>query len=65
MATLAPAYGRVYKSKEEVLKDWNLGKDFQYHEMLKEAYVNKDDCPKGEHQFKDKGDRNVMLINVT
>ncbi len=65
MATSSSAYGRDYKSKNEVLKDWNLEKDFQYHEMLKEAYVNKDDCPKGEHQFRDMGDRNVMLINVT
>ena len=25
-----PAYGRDYKSKAEVLKDWNDGKDFQH-----------------------------------
>lgn len=26
--TLIPAYGRDYKSKAEVLKDWKAGKDF-------------------------------------
>lgn len=25
---LIPAYGRVYKSKEAVVKDWQAGKDF-------------------------------------
>jgi hypothetical protein len=25
---VAPAYGRVYKSKQEVLADWASGKDF-------------------------------------
>ena len=26
--TLTPAYGRDYKSKKEVLADWNANKDF-------------------------------------
>jgi len=26
---LVPAYGRDYKTKEEVEKDWKAGKDFQ------------------------------------
>ena len=26
--TLSPAYGRDYRSKDAVLKDWNDGKDF-------------------------------------
>ena len=26
---LSPAYGRDYKSKAELLKDWNEGKDFK------------------------------------
>ena len=26
--TLTPAYGRDYKSKKDVLKDWEEGKDF-------------------------------------
>lgn len=24
-----PAYGRLYKTAEEVIKDWRVGKDFQ------------------------------------
>ena len=28
---LMPAYGRTYKSKEEVIKDLKGGKDFQIH----------------------------------
>ena len=28
MITLIPAYGRDYKSKKDVLADWNAGKDF-------------------------------------
>lgn len=27
--TLVPAYGRDYKSKKEVIADWESGKDFQ------------------------------------
>jgi hypothetical protein len=26
-----PAYGRVYKTDAELLKDWNDGKDFRLH----------------------------------
>lgn len=26
---LLPAYGRKYESKEQLLKDWTAGKDFQ------------------------------------
>lgn len=29
-----PAYGRDYKSKAEVLKDWNEGKDFLGYSMI-------------------------------
>lgn len=28
MVTLVPAYGRDYKSKKEVIKDWEENKDF-------------------------------------
>ena len=28
MITLIPAYGRDYKSKKEVMADWNANKDF-------------------------------------
>ena len=26
---LLPAYGRQYKTREQVLRDWQMGKDFQ------------------------------------
>lgn len=42
-----PAYGRDYKSKKEVLADWNAGKDFMIQDMFKSGYVNKNDAPKG------------------
>ena len=29
MLLLVPAYGRKYKNKQEVLKDWYTGKDFK------------------------------------
>ena len=42
-----PAYGRDYKSKKEVLADWNAGKDFLIQDMQHSGYVNKNDAPKG------------------
>jgi hypothetical protein len=42
-----PAYGRDYKSKKEVLADWNAGKDFLIQDMRHSGYVNKNDAPKG------------------
>ena len=32
--TLSPAYGRDYKSKAEVQKDWDAGKDFVIETMM-------------------------------
>lgn len=29
---IVPAYGRDYKTREDVLKDWNDGKDFKIRE---------------------------------
>lgn len=43
---LTPAYGRDYKSKAAVIKDWNEGKDFVAHSLFKTTYVNVNDCPK-------------------
>ena len=40
-----PAYGRDYKSKKEVLADWNDGKDFLIQDMFHSGYVNKNDKP--------------------
>ena len=40
-----PAYGRDYKSKREVLADWDAGKDFLIQDMRVSGYINKDDKP--------------------
>jgi hypothetical protein len=42
-----PAYGRDYKSKKEVLADWEAGKDFHIEDLVASGYVNKDDKPAG------------------
>jgi hypothetical protein len=39
-AILTAAYGRDYKNKAEVLKDWEDGKDFVLHTLRGSAYVN-------------------------
>lgn len=47
--TVVPAYGRDYKSKAEVLSDWNAGKDFQICDMSSPhdgSYINKEDASK-------------------
>lgn len=45
--TVVPAYGRDYKSKKEVLADWNANKDFQICSIDSRdgKYVNKDHFP--------------------
>lgn len=40
-----PAYGRDYKSKKEVLADWNAGKDFLVQDVVESGYINKNDKP--------------------
>jgi hypothetical protein len=64
MASLTPAYGRDYKSKAAVMKDWEAGKDFIWHQLMQEGYVNKDDCPKGRHQIRYNKMRSVMVLEV-
>lgn len=50
--TLTPAYGRDYKSKKEVLKDFNAGKDFYLHEFHSPGqYINKEQIAKGTRIF--------------
>lgn len=45
---VVPAYGRDYKSKAAVLKDWNEEKDFLICDMSSKydgSYINKADKP--------------------
>ena len=41
--TLTPAYGRDYKSKKEVLEDFDSGKDFLFNSFDKQCYCSKED----------------------
>jgi hypothetical protein len=46
---VVPAYGRDYKSKKEILADWEAGKDFQICDISSPfdgSYVNKEDAEK-------------------
>lgn len=43
---LAPAYGRDYKTKAEVVAAWNEGKDFEGDYSLGFKLVNKDGIPR-------------------
>lgn len=45
---LAPAYGRVYTNKTQVLNDWNAGKDFVVLSIVhgRGTYTSKNDLPK-------------------
>ena len=44
--TVLPAYGRDYRSKAEVMKDWTEGKDFQ--DALTGQYLSVRDNVPGE-----------------
>jgi hypothetical protein len=47
--TLVPAYGRDYKSKKEVMADWDGGKDFRICDVSSPddgRYLNKDNAVK-------------------
>ena len=39
-----PAYGRDYKNKKEILKDYLENKDFQVSGITNHPYLNKSDC---------------------
>lgn len=49
--TLTPAYGRDYKTKKEVLTDWNADKDFQIADMFhgSGSYTNRADLVAMKH----------------
>ena len=64
--TLVPAYGRDYKSKKEVLVDWNEGKDFIIQDMSAGKddgrYINRHDSPKISHNIRFKRNMSVCVI---
>jgi hypothetical protein len=40
--TLVPAYGRDYTSQDQVIADWNAGKDFLAQNYQQGGYINKE-----------------------
>jgi nitrous oxide reductase len=45
--TVIPAYGRDYKSKAQIQKDWDEGKDFLINDIISPhdgRYINKQDA---------------------
>jgi len=53
MMTLTPAYGRDYKSKEEVLADFDANKDFLINGGPESGrYVNKEELGGEEVKFR-------------
>lgn len=59
-----PAYGRDYKSKKDVLADWNAGKDFLIQDFQRSGYVNKNDLPKN-YVLNIRYKRQTMVCAVT
>ena len=41
-----PAYGRDYKNKKEILKDYLENKDFEVSDISNKGKINKSDCLK-------------------
>ncbi len=66
--TLIPAYGRDYKTKKEVLADWEAGKDF----IIANAFhpydgkpMNKEDAEPGfTYNIRHSGQRKICQIKT-
>jgi hypothetical protein len=68
--TVVPAYGRDYRSKEEVSRAWEAGNDFQIRDMSSRwdgSYINKEGAEKGginEVNVRYNSLRKVFVIKV-
>ena len=68
--TVVPAYGRDYKSKQEVEAAWNAGTDFQIQDVSSRwngSYINKEDAKAGgirEVNVRYKRLRSVTVIKM-
>lgn len=66
--TLIPAYGRDYKSKKEVLKDWDSNKDFiiQTFGPNDGRYINKSDASKTTDKYTIRYNqlRSIVVVNT-
>jgi hypothetical protein len=48
--TVVPAYNREYTRQEEIIRDWESGKDFQIDDVgskFNGSYINKEDAIAG------------------
>lgn len=66
-STLVPAYGRDYKSKKEVLADFNADKDFIIADMMSQwdgKYVNKSQLSQGTVNIRYKRLTRVLVAKV-
>jgi len=63
--TLIPAYGRDYKNKKDVEKDFRAGKDFKLMSPFGSCYCSIRDAEKGEHvQIRYNNLRSVIVVTV-
>ena len=46
--TIAPAYGRDYRSAKAALKDWHEGKDFMAQTYVNSSYISKSEVKLGQ-----------------
>jgi hypothetical protein len=44
---VSPAYGRDYRSKDDLMAGYHAGHDFMSNDMFNSGYVNKQDHPEG------------------
>lgn len=63
----SPAYGRDYESEEDVLRDWENGKDFKL-EGLHSGHINKQDAenfgvPGGEINIRYNKKQEVTVVS--
>ena len=62
--TVSAAYGRDFKSKEEILNYWNSNKDFQNLGISQGAYINKQDAKRFKVGYLNVRYKNLMNIAV-
>lgn len=64
-AVLVPAYGRDYKNKAEVLKDFDAQKDFILQNFNGSTFINKQQIKEGTKvQIRYKKLQSVMIVEV-
>ena len=62
--TLSPAYGRDYRSKAEIIKDFEAGKDFFVEGYGGSGYASIRDLPDGTYQLRYKQLRQVAVVKI-